>query len=67
MVKLLAISRNITKNFVIAKGGKGGRGNMALATGNNPTPNYAEKGDIGNIDDSFRTSSACRYWVYRIS
>ncbi len=41
---------DITKHnqkLVIAKGGKGGRGNMALATGNNPTPNYAEKGDIG--------------------
>ena len=35
------------QKLVIAKGGKGGRGNMALATGNNPTPNYAEKGDIG--------------------
>ena len=35
------------QQLVIAKGGKGGRGNMALATGNNPTPNYAEKGDIG--------------------
>jgi GTP-binding protein len=35
------------QKLVIAKGGKGGRGNIALATGNNPTPNYAEKGDIG--------------------
>lgn len=35
------------QQLVIAKGGKGGRGNMALATGNNPTPNYAEKGDVG--------------------
>ena len=35
------------QKIVIAKGGKGGRGNMALATGNNPTPNYAEKGDVG--------------------
>ena len=35
------------QKLVIAKGGKGGRGNMALATGNNPTPNYAEKGDVG--------------------
>ena len=35
------------QKLVIAKGGKGGRGNKALATGNNPTPNYAEKGDIG--------------------
>ena len=35
------------QKLVIAKGGKGGRGNIALATGNNPTPNYAEKGDVG--------------------
>jgi GTPase len=35
------------QSLLICKGGKGGRGNISLATGNNPTPNYAEKGDIG--------------------
>ena len=41
---------DITENgqeLLIVKGGKGGRGNISLATGTNPTPNYAEKGDIG--------------------
>ena len=35
------------QELLIAHGGKGGRGNISLATGTNPTPNYAEKGDIG--------------------
>jgi GTP-binding protein len=33
--------------LVIAKGGKGGKGNKALATFKNPAPIYAEKGDLG--------------------
>ena len=32
---------------VIVKGGRGGRGNMAFATQNNPAPKYAENGEPG--------------------
>lgn len=41
---------DITKNgqeVVIAKGGRGGRGNMAFATGTNKCPDFAEKGEPG--------------------
>jgi len=40
----------ITKHgeeLVVAKGGKGGRGNIAFATHRNPAPDYAENGDPG--------------------
>lgn len=32
---------------VIAKGGKGGRGNTSFKTHNNPAPHYSENGDMG--------------------
>lgn len=32
---------------IIAKGGRGGRGNMAFATQNNPAPKFAENGEPG--------------------
>ncbi len=35
------------KEVVIAKGGRGGRGNMAFATQNDPAPHYAENGEPG--------------------
>jgi GTPase len=35
------------QELVVAKGGKGGRGNMAFATHKNPAPDYAENGDPG--------------------
>jgi len=35
------------QELVVAKGGKGGRGNMAFATHRNPAPDYAENGDPG--------------------
>lgn len=35
------------EEVVVAKGGRGGRGNMALATHRNTYPDYAEKGDPG--------------------
>ncbi len=44
------IIADLTKNgeeVVIAKGGRGGRGNMAFATQNNPAPKYAENGEPG--------------------
>ena len=34
---------------IIAKGGKGGRGNTAFKTQNNPAPNYSENGEEGEI------------------
>lgn len=40
----------ITKHgekLVVAEGGKGGRGNISLATHRNPAPDYAENGDPG--------------------
>ena len=41
---------DITKDkekVIVAKGGKGGRGNMAFATKTNPAPKYAENGEPG--------------------
>jgi len=41
----------ITKDgetLLIAKGGKGGKGNIALSSHKNPTPNFAERGDLGD-------------------
>lgn len=35
----------------IAKGGKGGRGNVAFATHKNPAPEICEKGDLGESKD----------------
>ena len=44
------IIADLTKNkeeAIIAKGGRGGRGNMAFATQNNPAPKFAENGEPG--------------------
>lgn len=35
------------EEHVVAKGGRGGRGNMAFATQSNPAPHYAENGEPG--------------------
>lgn len=45
----LVIADIVDKNdeVVIAKGGRGGRGNMAFATHNNPAPAYCENGEPG--------------------
>ncbi|MFA5692773.1 MAG: GTPase ObgE [Acholeplasmataceae bacterium] len=37
--------------LLIAKGGKGGRGNMAFATNKNKAPDFAELGDLGEEFD----------------
>ncbi len=37
------------EEVIIAKGGKGGRGNIAFATHKNPAPKYAENGDKGEL------------------
>ncbi len=43
---------DLTKNHeeeVIAHGGRGGRGNIAFATRNNPAPKFAENGEPGEV------------------
>jgi len=35
------------KTLLVAKGGKGGRGNMAFASNRNKAPDFAEQGDLG--------------------
>lgn len=47
----LVIADLVNKNdeIVVAKGGRGGRGNIALATKNNPAPSYSENGEPGEI------------------
>lgn len=35
------------QELIVARGGKGGRGNIALATSKNSCPDYAENGDLG--------------------
>ncbi len=35
------------QELVVAQGGKGGRGNIALSTSKNSCPDYAENGDLG--------------------
>ncbi len=43
---------DLTKNgeeVIVANGGRGGKGNMALATRNNLCPSYAENGEPGEI------------------
>ena len=45
-----AIIADLTKNqeeVIVAYGGRGGRGNVSLATRNNPCPSYAERGEPG--------------------
>jgi len=46
------IIADLTKHneeVVVAYGGKGGRGNVTLATKNNPCPSFAERGEPGEV------------------
>lgn len=45
--ELIADMTRHGQEVVIAKGGKGGRGNTRFATANNPAPDIAEKGEEG--------------------
>lgn len=44
---------NITDKILIAKGGKGGRGNNEFKSATNQTPYYAEKGEMGEEKSLF--------------
>lgn len=39
--------KNHDEEFIVAKGGRGGRGNTAFKTHSNPAPNFSEKGEPG--------------------
>lgn len=39
--------KNHGEEFIVAKGGRGGRGNTAFKTQNNPAPSFSEKGEPG--------------------
>ena len=41
--------KNHGDRYVVAKGGRGGRGNTAFRTLNNPAPNFSENGEPGEI------------------
>lgn len=46
------IIADLTKHgeeVIVAYGGRGGRGNVALATRNNPCPSFAERGEPGEV------------------
>lgn len=36
-------------SVIVARGGRGGRGNISLATRSNPTPSYSENGEPGEV------------------
>ena len=48
--------------ILIAKGGKGGKGNQHFATSTRQVPNFAESGEKG-----VRVKNDCRCWFNRIS
>ena len=44
---IIADLKDINSEVVVAKGGRGGRGNTAFKTLNNPAPNFSENGEPG--------------------
>ncbi|HHX93973.1 MAG TPA: GTPase ObgE, partial [Tenericutes bacterium] len=47
--KIIADLKVHGEEKVIARGGRGGRGNKSFATRNNPAPNISEKGEPGEV------------------
>ena len=45
---LLADLKHVGQRAIVAKGGKGGRGNCHFKSAKNPAPEYAEKGEAGD-------------------
>lgn len=45
--KVLADLVKDKEQFIVCRGGRGGRGNKAFATHDNPTPKMSEKGELG--------------------
>ena len=46
---IIADLTNHNEEVIVAYGGKGGRGNVTLATRNNPCPSFAERGEPGEV------------------
>jgi len=49
--EIIADLKRVEQRQIIAKGGKGGRGNFHFKSARNPAPEYAEKGDLGEEFD----------------
>ncbi len=50
--RVIADLTSVGQQAVIAKGGRGGRGNYRFKSGKDPAPNYAEEGDYGEEFDA---------------
>ena len=46
---IVADLKNINDRCIVAKGGRGGRGNTAFKTQANPAPNFSENGEPGEV------------------
>lgn len=46
---IIADLKQNKEQVIVASGGRGGRGNVALATKTNPCPSYCEKGEPGEV------------------
>ena len=46
---IIADLKGINDSVIVAKGGRGGRGNTAFKTQSNPAPNFSENGEPGEV------------------
>ena len=46
---IIADMKDVDSRVVVARGGRGGRGNTAFKTQNNPCPSFAENGEPGEV------------------
>jgi len=46
---IIADMKNTTDEVIVAQGGRGGRGNTAFKTQNNPCPSFSENGEPGEV------------------